>query len=270
MNEFLGFYFILLYWLDVGNLEITDFGYAVVGFTIKFKKTCFYAIKAMCFSSLSSVSNDAKEIMEYLNSPLNLLSDLHGRVYRLPSLVITSLLLLLSQKLSLFSQLRHRLQVEIRVQVPEQSAGDANLWSVGEFLGSALHGLNGLLVDSDFVEARLDEATGDVLDLLARLDEEVVTWGHAYGNATARVAGPDVEAGVARTAVDGEEVEVSVEAGEDGVFGAVFPEVGGRRCKQVRTVSASVAEVCGWKTETDCSHFRELAYSTITVSTDYI
>ena len=179
---------------------------------------------------------------------------------------MTSLLLLLSQKLSLLSQLRYRLQVEVRVQVPEQSAGDANLWSVWKLLGSALHGLNGLLVDGDLMEASLDETTGDVLDLFASLDEEVVSGGHAYGNATASVASPDVEARVAGTAVDGEEVEIGVEAGEDSVFRAVFLEVGSSRCEQVRTVSSGVAEVCGWKTEADGSHFRELAYATIYVS----
>lgn len=150
--------------------------------------------------------------------------------------------------------------------MPEESAGDANLWSVGQLLGSALHGLNGLVVDGDLVEASLDETTGDVFDLLAGLDEEVVTGGHAYGDATARVASPDVEAGVAGTAVDGEEVEIGVEAGENGVLCAVFLEIGGSRREQVRTVSAGVAEVCGWKTESDSSHFRQLAYSTKYVS----
>ena len=73
--------------------------------------------------------------------------------------------------------------------------------------------------------AGLDEPTGNVLDLLAGLYEEVVALGNLDGDAVAGVAGPDVEAGVAGAAVDGEEVEVSVEAGEDGVLLAVLFEI---------------------------------------------
>jgi hypothetical protein len=85
------------------------------------------------------------------------------------------------------------------------------------------------------VETSLDEATRDVLDLLAGLDKEVVAGRDLHRNAVAGVTGPDVEAGVAGAAVDGEEIEVGMEAGEDGVFGAILDEVGSGGSKKVRT-----------------------------------
>lgn len=82
----------------------------------------------------------------------------------------------------------------------------------------------------------LDEPAGDVLDLLAGLDEEVVALGDLDGDTGAGIACPDVEAGVARAAVDGEEVEVGVEAGEDGVEGGVFVQVGCSRGEEMGAV----------------------------------
>lgn len=84
------------------------------------------------------------------------------------------------------------------------------------------------------METRLDETASDVFELLARLYEEVVSGRDFHGDAAARVARPDVQAGVARAAVDGEKVEVGVEAGEDGVLGAVLYEVGGGGREEVR------------------------------------
>lgn len=111
--------------------------------------------------------------------------------------------------------------------MPKQRARDPDERAVGELRLARLNHVEGALVDDDLVVARLDEAAGNVLDLLAGLDEEVVARRDLDGDAGARVAGPDVEARVAGAAVDGEEVEVGVEAGEDGVLGAVFGEVGG-------------------------------------------
>lgn len=54
------------------------------------------------------------------------------------------------------------------------------------------------------------------------MHEQVVAGRDLDGDALTGVAGPYMQAGVAGTAVDGEEVEVGVEAGEDGVFAAVF------------------------------------------------
>ena len=62
------------------------------------------------------------------------------------------------------------------------------------------------------MKARLDQPAGDVLELLAGLDEQVVALGDLDGNTFSCIAGPDVQAGIARAAVDGEEVEIGVEA----------------------------------------------------------
>lgn len=59
-----------------------------------------------------------------------------------------------------------------------------------------------------------DQAACEVFELLSGLNEEVA-WRELDGDALAGVAGPDVETGVARTTVDGEEVEICVEASED-------------------------------------------------------
>lgn len=120
--------------------------------------------------------------------------------------------------------------------MPKQRARDPHQRPLGELDLAPLNGLNSALVDDDLVVSRLDEPAGDVLNLLAGLDEEVVALGDLDGDAGSRVASPDVEAGIARTAVNGEEVEVGVEAGEDGVEGGVFVEVGGSRGEEMGAV----------------------------------
>lgn len=77
------------------------------------------------------------------------------------------------------------------------------------------------MADHDLVEASLDQSAGDVLQLLAGLDKQIAAPGDLDGNAPAGVACPDMQARVARTPMDGQEVEVGVEAGEDGVDLAV-------------------------------------------------
>ena len=122
----------------------------------------------------------------------------------------------------------------IRVEVPEQGARDAHERPVGALDLAALDDGEGGLVDDDLVKTGLDETARYVLDLLASLDEQVVPGGDLDGDAGARVAGPNMQARVPRAAVDGEEVEVGVEAGEDGVLGAVLDEVGGGGGEEVR------------------------------------
>lgn len=120
--------------------------------------------------------------------------------------------------------------------MPKQRARNPHQRPIRELDLAPLNGLNGALVDDDLVVSGLDEPAGDVLDLLAGLDEEIVALGDLDGDAGSRVAGPDIEAGVARTAVDGEEVEVGVEAGEDGVEGGVLVEVGGSRGEEMGAI----------------------------------
>lgn len=72
------------------------------------------------------------------------------------------------------------------------------------------------------MEPCLYQTTCDVLQLLSCLHEQIITWRDLDGNALTCVARPDVQAWVAGAAVDGKEVKVRVEAGKDGVFGAVL------------------------------------------------
>lgn len=109
--------------------------------------------------------------------------------------------------------------------MPKQGARDSDQRPVGELGLASLNRLDGLVVDHDFVVSGLDEPAGRVLELLARLDEQVVSLGDLDGQSVAGVAGPDVEAGVAGAAVDGEEVEVGVETCEDGVLLGVFVQI---------------------------------------------
>lgn len=120
--------------------------------------------------------------------------------------------------------------------MPKQRARDPHQWPIGELDFALLNGLDRALVDDNLVVSRLDEPAGDVLDLLAGLDEEVVALGDLDGDTGAGIACPDVEAGVARAAVDGEEVEIGVEAGEDGVEVGVLVEVGGSRGEEMGAV----------------------------------
>ena len=52
------------------------------------------------------------------------------------------------------------------------------------------------------MQTGFDQPAGNVLELLARLDEEVPAWGYLDCDAFARVACPDVQAWIARAAVD--------------------------------------------------------------------
>ncbi|KAK5632838.1 hypothetical protein RRF57_008551 [Xylaria bambusicola] len=67
------------------------------------------------------------------------------------------------------------------------------------------------VVHDDLVETGLYQTPRDVLELFARLHEEVVPRGDLHRDPSPRVARPDVQTGIPATAVDGEEVEVCVE-----------------------------------------------------------
>lgn len=110
--------------------------------------------------------------------------------------------------------------------MPEEGRRNADQRPVGQARPAVVDDVDRLVVDDDLVVAGLDEPAGEVLELLAGLDQQVVALGDLDGDALARVAGPDVQARVARAAVDGQEVEVGVEAGQDGVLFAVLLEVG--------------------------------------------
>ena len=84
-----------------------------------------------------------------------------------------------------------------------------------------------------------------MLKLLSRLNEQIIARRHPHWDAFARVACPDIQARIARPSVDGQEVQICVEAGEDGVEGAVLGEVGGGGGEEVGTVCSGWSAFMG-------------------------
>ena len=76
------------------------------------------------------------------------------------------------------------------------------------------------------MEAGLDEASAEVLQLLPGLYEQIPAsrW-ELYSNALAGVACPDIETRITGAAVDSQEIQVGVEACEDGVLLAVLHQI---------------------------------------------
>lgn len=153
------------------------------------------------------------------------MSHLGRRISGLGALIPAQQPLLLAHLSRSLGQVGHGGQIKVGIQVPEEGAGDSNQRSVRNLGLAALHRLHRLLVDDDLVVSGLDQTARRVLELLARLDEEVVPLRDLDGDAVPRVAGPDVQTRVARAAVDGQEVEIRVETSEYGVLFAVLGEV---------------------------------------------
>ena len=100
---------------------------------------------------------------------------------------------------------------------------------------SLFNGLKSLFVDDYLMKAGFDEAAGDVFDLFSGLDEEIVSRWNLDGDSVAGVSRPDVETWVARTAVDGQEVEICVEASQDGVELGIFVQIRRSRGEKMRS-----------------------------------
>jgi len=86
--------------------------------------------------------------------------------------------------------------------VPKEGARDPDQRPVRILDFALLDGLERGRVDGDLMQTGFDQPAGEVLELLARLNEEVPPGGYLDGDAFARVARPDVQARVARAAVD--------------------------------------------------------------------
>jgi len=84
----------------------------------------------------------------------------------------------------------------------------------------------GGIVDNDLVESCLDQATCKMLELLARLNEKIVSWWDLDRDAFASVTSPDVQSGVTGAAVDGEEVEIRMEPCKNCIFLAILDKIG--------------------------------------------
>lgn len=76
--------------------------------------------------------------------------------------------------------------------------------------------------------------------MLARLDEQVVAGRNLDGDAIARVSCPDVQAWITGAAMDGEEVEVCVEAGKNCIVLAIFDEIRGCWGEEMRAILSGV------------------------------
>lgn len=159
---------------------------------------------------------------ETSNSRLNLLPDLHSRVSAHLALVAAKTELLLADSARPLGQGRDGHEIEVAGEGPEEGAADAHGRAVGELGAAAREGRQRRVADHDLVEAGLHEAAGQVLELLARLHEQVVPGGDGDGDPPPRVPRPHVQPRVPAAAVDREEVEVRVEAREDRVLGAVL------------------------------------------------
>ena len=126
----------------------------------------------------------------------------HSHRNLIPNLHLRISFNLLTHPLDARLQLRNRFQIKITIQVPEERARDPDEWPVGILDFALLDDVERGRVDNDLVQTGLDQPAGEVLDLLARLDEEIPAGGHLDRNALARVACPDVQTWVARAAVD--------------------------------------------------------------------
>jgi hypothetical protein len=76
----------------------------------------------------------------------------------------------------------------------------------------------GLLVDNDFMEASLDQTTSDMLKLFPSLDQEVISVRNSNWNTLSSIPRPDMESGVSRTSMDGEEIKIRVKSCQYRVF----------------------------------------------------
>ena len=89
------------------------------------------------------------------------------------------------------------------------------------------------------VITRLYQAATEMLDLFACLHEQVPTCrGKPHRYALPRIARPDVETRIPRATVDGQEVEIRVEAGKNGVLLTILDEIGGCWGEEMWTVNS--------------------------------
>ena len=92
------------------------------------------------------------------------------------------------------------------------------------------------------VVPRLDQATAEVLNLFACLDEQVPTCRRELDRYTLpRITRPDVKARVPGAAVDGQEVKIRVETGKYRILLAILDKIGGSWGEEVWTVSSEVS-----------------------------
>ena len=84
-----------------------------------------------------------------------------------------------------------------------------------------------------------------MLELLPGLYKEVISFWNLDRDTSTCVAGPDMQSRITRATVYGQEVEVRVKPGEDGILFAVLGKI---RCSWRKDVGAcEELGVCGWE-----------------------
>lgn len=97
------------------------------------------------------------------------------------------------------------------------------------------------VINDNFVETSLDEATGDMFELLSGLHQQIAASIRKLNrDAFPSVPCPDVESRIPRPSMDCQEIEIRVKPGQNGVLLPVFDEVRCGRSKKVASFRTSV------------------------------
>lgn len=82
------------------------------------------------------------------------------------------------------------------------------------------------IVHDNLVVASFNKTAAEMLKLFASLDEQVTTGGWKLDrDSFSVVPSPDVEPGVPRAAMDGQEVQICMESSKNSIFIAMFDEI---------------------------------------------
>lgn len=153
----------------------------------------------------------------------------------------------------LFFRTDERTHLSIRLDVREESG--RNTPKRTSSISSTLDSSEGLLVDENLVPSSEDATTSQVLHLHTSLSQNASI---RNGNRElGSVAQPDVQTREAGLAVEGDEVQIAMEASQDSVERMVLLEVRSSRSQQVRTKTHDASESVLVETEANGSHFSD-------------
>lgn len=82
-----------------------------------------------------------------------------------------------------------------------------------------------------------DKTARNMFQLFSGLHQQIIARWYLDWNPFASVSGPNVKAGVARTTMDCQKVQVVMKASEDGVFLSIFDQIRCSWSKEVRAAS---------------------------------
>lgn len=83
----------------------------------------------------------------------------------------------------------------------------------------------------------LDEPTGNVLELLASLNEQIISRWDLDRNSITGVPRPDMQSWIPGTTMNGEEIEIGVEPGEDCIDLVILSQVRSGRSQEMGPIS---------------------------------